>query len=88
MDRLTRSKPVVCSGAGTVISHTCSCSRQAGSPFGSATRTRHACPACLQVRFLDPEVAYWQTATQHYMVNGSSSHAPSAVNVHALDGTR
>jgi len=43
---------------------------------------------CLQVRFLDPEVAYWQTATQHYMVNGSGTNVPSAVNVHALDGTR
>lgn len=41
-----------------------------------------------QVRFLDSEVAYWQTVTQHYMVNGSSTNPPSAANVHALDGTR
>jgi hypothetical protein len=41
-----------------------------------------------QVLFLDPEVAYWQTATQHAMVNGNSTNTPSAVNVHALDGTR
>jgi hypothetical protein len=41
-----------------------------------------------QVSFLDPEVAYWQTATQHAMVNGNSTNTPSAVNVHALDGTR
>jgi len=41
-----------------------------------------------QVRFLDPEVAYWQTATQHYMVNGTATNPPSAANVHALDGTR
>lgn len=40
------------------------------------------------MRFLDPEVAYWQTASQHQMVNGSSSNPPSAANVHALDGTR
>lgn len=41
-----------------------------------------------QVAFLDPEVAYWQTATQHAMVNGNSTNRPDAVNVHALDGTR
>lgn len=41
-----------------------------------------------QVAFLDPEVAYWQTATQHYMVNGNSINPPNATNVHALDGTR
>ena len=41
-----------------------------------------------QVAFLDPEVAYWQTATQHAMVNGNSTNTPDAVNVHALDGTR
>lgn len=41
-----------------------------------------------QVRFLDSEVAYWQTAVQQSMVNGSSTNPPTAVNVHALDGTR
>jgi hypothetical protein len=41
-----------------------------------------------QVSFLDPEVAYWQTATQHAMVNGNSTNTPDAANVHALDGTR
>ncbi|KAF6235943.1 hypothetical protein COO60DRAFT_484505 [Scenedesmus sp. NREL 46B-D3] len=41
-----------------------------------------------QVSFLDPEVAYWQTATQHAMVSGNCTNTPSAVNVHALDGTR
>ena len=54
----------------------------------SYTPSRIASGKVKQVRFLDSEVAYWQTATQHYMVNGSSTNPPSAVNVHALDGTR
>jgi hypothetical protein len=41
-----------------------------------------------QVRFLDAEVAYWQTAGQHYMVNGTTTEAPTASTMHALDGTR
>jgi hypothetical protein len=41
-----------------------------------------------QARFLDNEVAFWTTAQAHAAVNGSSSNTPSAVNVHALDGTR
>lgn len=41
-----------------------------------------------QACFLDSEVAYWQTALQHGMVSGSGTNPPSAVNVHALDGTR
>eukprot|EP00878_Enallax_costatus_P029671 GHUV01032212.1.p1 GENE.GHUV01032212.1~~GHUV01032212.1.p1 ORF type:complete len:886 (+),score=247.65 GHUV01032212.1:482-3139(+) len=54
----------------------------------SYTPSRVASGKVKQVRFLDSEVAYWQTATQHYMVNGSSTNPPKAANVHALDGTR
>jgi len=42
-----------------------------------------------QVRFLDSEVAYYQTATAHLMVNGSlGAPLPRASDAHALDGTR
>jgi hypothetical protein len=42
-----------------------------------------------QVRFLDAEVAYWQTAAGHLMVNGSlGAPLPRAADAHALDGTR
>jgi hypothetical protein len=41
-----------------------------------------------QVRFLDADVAYWQAATQHYMVSGSSTAPPKASKVYALEGTR
>eukprot|EP00879_Flechtneria_rotunda_P011556 GHRR01012070.1.p1 GENE.GHRR01012070.1~~GHRR01012070.1.p1 ORF type:complete len:387 (+),score=140.43 GHRR01012070.1:185-1345(+) len=54
----------------------------------SSALTRVASGKVRQVSFLDLEVAYWQTAIQHYMVNGSSINPPSAVKVHALDGTR
>lgn len=54
----------------------------------SYTPSRVASGKVKQVKFLDPEVAYWQTATQHYMVNGSGTNPPRAENVHALDGTR
>jgi hypothetical protein len=41
-----------------------------------------------QVRFLDADVAYWQAATQHYIVSGSSTAPPKASKVYALEGTR
>jgi hypothetical protein len=42
-----------------------------------------------QVRFLDAEVAYWQTAAAHYMVNGTlGAPPPRATAARALDGTR
>lgn len=45
-------------------------------------------PQVRDVRFLDTDVVYWQTATQHYMVNGTSVPAPRASDVRALDGVR
>jgi hypothetical protein len=54
----------------------------------SYTPSRVSSGKVKQVRFLDSEVAYWQTATAHATVNGSSTPTPSAADVHALDGTR
>jgi hypothetical protein len=54
----------------------------------SAVPSKAASGHVRHVRFLDSEVAYWNLATQHIVVEGVTSNPPKANHIRALEGLR